>query len=132
MIVCFLLLLWLTNTHNYHHCLTYHAGSCCGITYNLTRRDRQVNAALWGAVFISVNTFMIYQLLSDRAEVRFTAEDLELYSTHFEEHGLPVQAFYRLVALGTWRTAQEGEILVLPLFIHKTKTTIHTQNNNTF
>jgi hypothetical protein len=55
---------------------------------------------------------MTYQLLADRDEIRFTAEELELYSAYFEEHGLPTSKFYKLVSLGQWKTAAEGETLV--------------------
>ena len=56
-------------------------GSLCGVGYNITRTPRQINACLWGGVFISTNLVMIMQLIRERnAELpKFNVEELHLW-----------------------------------------------------
>ena len=58
----------------YLRCLSVF-GSLCGITYNATRQPAQWNGVAWGCVFISTNLYMIYNLLLERAEIKFSVDE---------------------------------------------------------
>ena len=89
-------------------------GSLCGITYNITRTPRQINACLWGAVFISTNAFMIVQLIRERNQEgpQFTFNELELWQRHFSDHGVDHKTFKRLMDHAKWETKRLGDVIV--------------------
>jgi hypothetical protein len=89
-------------------------GSLCGITYNITRSPRQINACLWGAVFVSTNLFMIVQLLKERSAEAplFSLAELELWQRHFSDHGVDHKTFKRLMDQARWETKRVGEVIV--------------------
>lgn len=89
-------------------------GSACGITYNITRAPRQINACLWGAVFISTNMYMIVQLIRERNQEgpQFSIQELELWQRHFSDHGVDHQTFQRLMDHATWEVKRAGDVIV--------------------
>jgi len=87
-------------------------GSCCGITYNLTRVPRQLNAVAWGIVFASVNVIQIIRLLYERREVKFSIEEGQLYYRQFAEFGVEPRLFSDLMKTAKWRSYREGETIV--------------------
>jgi len=87
-------------------------GSLCGISYNITRKPPQYNACAWGGIFMSVNLFMIYKLLQERNEIKFSSNDMELWEAHFEEHKCSPQKFFKVASAGTWKTTLAGASMV--------------------
>jgi CRP-like cAMP-binding protein len=89
-------------------------GSLCGIGYNITRSPRQINACLWGAVFISTNTYMIIQLLRERnAEgPKFNVHELHLWQRHFKEFGVDAKTFQSMLTKSKWKTYNKGDEIV--------------------
>ena len=64
-------------------------GSTCGITYNLTRKPKQINAVMWGLVFAGVNIYQLYQLYLERSEkITYTHDEMLLYTAHFKDWGV--------------------------------------------
>lgn len=95
----------------YLRCLSVF-GSLCGITYNATRQPAQWNGVAWGCVFISTNLYMIYNLLLERAEIKFSVDELRLYQTHFEAYGVTPGQFHRLMKLANWERLEPGATVV--------------------
>ena len=89
-------------------------GSLCGVGYNISRTPRQLNACLWGGVFISTNVFMILQLLKERNSdgPQFNLQEMELWTRHFKEYGVNAKAFKNMVKNGQWQTYNKGEEIV--------------------
>lgn len=95
-------------------------GSLCGVGYNITRSPRQINACLWGGVFISTNLYMIVQLIQERnAEgPKFNIHELHLWQRHFKEYGVDARTFKKMIDASTWKTYARNEEIVaagLPL-----------------
>jgi CRP-like cAMP-binding protein len=95
-------------------------GSLCGVGYNITRTPRQINACLWGGVFITTNLFMIVQLIQERnAEgPKFNIHELHLWQRHFKEYGVDARTFQKMIAKSSWKTYARGDEIVaagLPL-----------------
>ena len=95
----------------YLRCLSI-VGSFCGITYNMTRKPRQINAVMWGLVFMAVNMTMIIKLLIERREIHFTVDEAALYHKLFEEFGVSPRLFKNLMSKATWANVGEGELLI--------------------
>ena len=87
-------------------------GSVCGITYNLTRAPKQINACAWGAVFISVNIVQIVRLYLSRRDIKFAVEEGELYYKRFAPFGVDPHLFQRLMRQAEWISLKRGETLV--------------------
>ena len=87
-------------------------GSLCGITYNATREPRQSNGMLWGIVFVTTNAVMITKLILDRQEPKFSVDEMNLYKSRFEGHGVTPAHFFELMQIGTWETHEPGATLV--------------------
>ena len=89
-------------------------GSLCGITYNITRNPRQINACLWGGLFATVNAYMTYKLLQERnaAEPQFNVHEMELWQRHFKEYGVKAKVFKKMVSEADWHTYRKGEVIV--------------------
>lgn len=87
-------------------------GSCCGVTYNFTRDPRQLNGVAWGLFFISVNSYMIYKLLIERREIKFTETQMLLYESVFKPFDVETGVFYELVQKGKWTCLSPGEKII--------------------
>jgi len=87
-------------------------GSGCGITYNVTRVPKQLNAVAWGCVFISVNLVQIIRLLNDRKIIRFSVEEGALFYKHFEPMGVDPSSFRKLTTVGKWSVFEAGDKIV--------------------
>ena len=92
------------------------AGSMCGITYNLTRSPRQLNACLWGGVFIATNLYMVRNLLDERnAEgPQFNVQEMELFQRHFKEYGVDHKTYKKMVSSEScrWEKFNQGDEIV--------------------
>lgn len=62
----------------------------------------------WLSVFVTINTWRIIGILTERYSIRFTEEERELYETLFR-HFEAVE-FMKLMRLAEWREAAEGEV----------------------
>ena len=89
-------------------------GSCCGCVFNFTRSPRQLNGVAWGCFFISTNVVMVYKLLQERKEIKFTERELELYNRRFRNFDVKPHTYFKLLGRGEWRTLEEGEKLASP------------------
>lgn len=87
-------------------------GSFCGMTYNLTRVPKQLNAVAWGSVFAFVNIVQIVRLLLERSEINFTEEEMGMYANHFADFGVASTDFYQLMQIGNWKHVKAGDKLV--------------------
>lgn len=87
-------------------------GSLCGITYNITRAPKQLNAVVWGLIFISVNLTRTIQLLFERREISFTVEEAEIFYRLFQTHGVEPAVFKRLLERAEWKTIKSGKSIV--------------------
>jgi len=87
-------------------------GSLCGITYNMTRVPRQLNAVGWGCVFVSVNVAKIIQLLLERREIKFSVEEAALYYRIFEPFGVDARLFKKLMQEAEWKSYNQGGVIV--------------------
>jgi len=88
-------------------------GSLCGVTYNLTRVPKQLNAVAWAGVFITVNLVQIVRLLLDQKEIKFNVEESSLYYKSFQPFGVDPKTFKRLMDdLAKWETTEAGQTLV--------------------
>ena len=87
-------------------------GSLSGITYNMTRSPRQINAVLWGLVFMAVNCTMIVKLLLERREIHFTVDEAALYHKLFENFGVSPRLFKSLMEKATWSEVPAGAVIV--------------------
>jgi len=85
----------------------------CGVTYNLTRVPKQLNAVAWAGVFITVNLVQIVRLLLDQKEIKFNVEESSLYYKSFQPFGVDPKTFKRLMDdLAKWETTEAGQTLV--------------------
>ena len=92
-------------------------GSACGITYNLTRKPKQINAVLWGLVFAGVNVYQLYQLYLERSEkITYTHDEMLLYTAHFKDWGVDPRQFKKLVDSEgcTFQYIEKGQTIVEP------------------
>jgi hypothetical protein len=87
-------------------------GSLCGIVYNITRVPKQLNAVVWGLVFISVNLTRTIQLLFERREIQFTVEEAGIFYRLFQTHGVEPAVFKRLLEKAEWKTIETGKSIV--------------------
>jgi CRP-like cAMP-binding protein len=87
-------------------------GSMCGITYNMTRVPKQINACAWGAIFVSVNVVQIIRLYQSRRDIKFSVEEGELYYKNFASFGVDPRLFQELMRHAEWITLQKGDIIV--------------------
>jgi hypothetical protein len=87
-------------------------GSACGIVYNMTRVPKQINAVIWGLVFIGVNLGRIVQLMEERQEIQFSVEEADCYHRLFKPHGVEPYVFKKLLKKAKWRTINPGRHLV--------------------
>ena len=62
----------------------------------------------WLSVFAAINAWRIVGILTERAAIRFSEEERELYETLFR-HFAPVE-YMKLMRLAQWREAAEGEV----------------------
>lgn len=65
----------------------------------------------WNLVFIAVNVVQIVIIIKERSGVHFTEEERELYETVFKNFA-PFE-FMKLLRLGKWLEAREGEFLTI-------------------
>lgn len=86
--------------------------SMCGIAFNVTRSPKQWNAVAWGVVFASTNTVMIIKLLRERAELKFTPDEIKLFHRHFEPFGVSLVTFNKLMRIAEWHDEPEDSCLV--------------------
>ncbi|HKO59967.1 MAG TPA: cyclic nucleotide-binding domain-containing protein [Pyrinomonadaceae bacterium] len=63
----------------------------------------------WNLVFIAVNVVQIVIIIKERSGVHFSKEERELYETVFKNFA-PFE-FMKLLRLGKWLEAREGELL---------------------
>ena len=85
--------------------------SFAAIAYNHFAPDRPLWLVIgWNVVFIAVNVGHVMWLLRERRGLEFSDEEKELRETIFPM--LPPLDFARLLRLGTWRDAGNGEALV--------------------
>lgn len=84
----------------------------CGVVYNITRVPKQINAVLWGAVFIGVNVVQIGRLLIERAEVKLNVEEGELYYRLFAPFGVDPKVFANLMKRAEWKTYEKSQNVV--------------------
>ena len=87
-------------------------GSACGIVYNMTRVPKQINAVLWGLVFICVNLGRIVQLLDEQKDIQFTVEEADCYHRLFRPHGVEPYVFKKLLKRAKWKTVNPGRHLI--------------------
>jgi hypothetical protein len=87
-------------------------GSLCGVIYNVTRVPKQLNAVLWGFIFIGVNGARTVQLLFERREIQFTVEEANVYYQIFQPHGVEPAAFKRVLERAKWKTVESGKDIV--------------------
>jgi len=88
-------------------------GSACGVTYNITRVPKQLNAVTWGLVFIAVNAVQIVRLLLEREDIHFSVEEADLFHKNFKPFGVEPKVFKKLMeSLGGWKWCKPGEIIV--------------------
>ena len=85
--------------------------SMCGITYNFTRSPKQINACAWGGIYISVNLFMIFKLLTADKGIHFSQDELELYQSVFQPHGVSMHSFKNMMNFATWETLPKGGVI---------------------
>ena len=65
----------------------------------------------WLCVFMVINALRIAHLVMERRGVSFSDEERELYETIFRQFS-PVE-FMKLLRLGEWRAADDGEVLAV-------------------
>ena len=65
----------------------------------------------WLCVFMVINALRIAHLVMERRGVSFSDEERELYETNFRQFS-PVE-FMKLLRLGEWRAADDGEVLAV-------------------
>jgi hypothetical protein len=63
----------------------------------------------WNLIFIAVNVVQIVIIVKERTSVHFSKEERELYETVFKNFA-PFE-FMKLLRLGKWLDAREGELL---------------------
>lgn len=63
----------------------------------------------WNILFVVINVVQIAIIIKERAGVEFSEEEKELHETLFNNFA-PFE-FMKLMRVGEWRVAQEGEIL---------------------
>ena len=65
----------------------------------------------WNIVFVGINAVQIVIIVKQRSGIRFTEEEKELHETLFK-HFAPFE-FMKLMRIGKWLTAKQGEILAV-------------------
>lgn len=85
--------------------------SCfAGITFNyLVPATPLWTVIYWNVLFVIINVVQIAIIIKERSGVEFTEEEKELHDTLFKNFA-PFE-FMKLMRIGNWRVAQEGEIL---------------------
>ena len=104
-------------------------GTSCAVWFNYQRAPPW-NAVIWGLLFIAVNVVRIGQIMHERRQPNFSAEELDIYSRHFHavcsrfpvscfafsskspvlQHGVSTQQFAKLMDAAQWR--QQSTFLI--------------------
>lgn len=81
-----------------------------GLLYNYNLESGPLWLVIfWLCVFMSINALRIAHLVYETRQVKFSDEERELFDTLFRNFA-PVE-FMKLLRLGRWRAAGEGEVL---------------------
>src|SRR3954464_5137267 len=85
--------------------------SCfAGITFNYFVPATPLWTVIyWNVLFVIINVVQIGIIVKERTGVEFTEEEKELHETLF--HNFAPFEFMKLMRIGDWRVAQEGEVL---------------------
>jgi Cyclic nucleotide-binding domain len=85
--------------------------SCfAGITFNYFVPATPLWTVIyWNVLFVIINVVQIGIIIKERAGVEFTEEEKELHDTLFKNFA-PFE-FMKLMRIGNWRVAQEGDVL---------------------
>jgi hypothetical protein len=67
-------------------------------------------AIYWNIFFVSVNVVQVWILFKEKAGIRFTEEEKELFGTIFREMS-PVE-FMKILRIGDWETVPEATVLL--------------------
>jgi hypothetical protein len=89
--------------------LTVVAGSTL-MPYYALRADPLWAAVAWNVLFIAINAYQIYLLILERRPVRLGEDEQRLYQLAFRS--LTPREFQKLVGIGRWESAGEGEVIV--------------------
>mmetsp|Transcript_15317 Transcript_15317/g.32223 ORF Transcript_15317/g.32223 Transcript_15317/m.32223 type:complete len:328 (+) Transcript_15317:515-1498(+) len=91
------------------------SGSVCGIIFNLSRKPPLRASALWGMVFISVNTYHLRKLYLERVhDISFDGDEMMLYTDHFQECDVEPWQFKKLIRSGgcRFRRYDKGDVII--------------------
>jgi uncharacterized Zn-binding protein involved in type VI secretion len=85
--------------------------SCfAGITFNYFVPATPLWTVIyWNVLFVIINVVQIGIIIKERTGVEFTEEEKELHDTLFKNFA-PFE-FMKLMRIGSWRVAQEGDVL---------------------
>jgi hypothetical protein len=78
--------------------------------YFALRADPLWAAVAWNVLFIAINAYQIYLLALERRPVRLEEDEQRLYQLAFRS--LTPREFQKLLGLGRWERAREGERIV--------------------
>lgn len=88
-------------------------GNCMFIVYVLHQNPILWPSIGWSGTFASVNAFKIVQILHERtAEVHMTADQQNLFVSHFMNHGITPKQYERIIKKAKKLKFKKGEILV--------------------
>lgn len=80
---------------------------CVGIIYNYFLPVGTLwIPIIWNVLFISINAYRIIGIFLERRDVKFNAEELELFETLFK--GFSPMEFMKLMRIAEWKTIQKG------------------------
>jgi CRP-like cAMP-binding protein len=78
--------------------------------YFALRADPLWAAVAWNVLFIAINAYQIYLLALERRPVRLNEDEQRIYQLAFRS--LTPREFQKLLGLGRWERAREGEVIV--------------------
>lgn len=84
-------------------------GALCLLPFYYLQATPLMTPIYWNLVFVSINVFWIVRLILERRPVQLDTEEQQLYQLAFRT--LTPREAQKLFRLGTWRTADSGEIL---------------------
>lgn len=80
------------------------------IPYYATRGANLNDAIIWNCIFATINVYQIFVLLKNRRPAKLSQREEALHALALT--CMSNNQFYRLLKLGTWRTAAPGELFV--------------------
>ncbi|KAL7571107.1 hypothetical protein ACA910_014717 [Epithemia clementina (nom. ined.)] len=89
------------------------AGSVTSLIYHFSLSPRRMAPIAWSMIFAAVNSWKIYQVISEReGTVNFTKEQEQVYSKFFMPHGVTPKQFEHIYQQAEIVLVKKGQVVV--------------------